>query len=305
MSKDSYTVSAEDEGTRIDRWIASHAGGASRAEVQRWLRDGRVRVGGHVVKQPAYRTRHGEEVEWEPPTLNLLTPASLPLHILYEDEDLLAVDKPPGLVVHPGAGTRGTPTLVEALLAARDLPASDDPSRPGIVHRLDKETSGVLVVAKTQAALASLRDQFARRAIEKTYLAVLGGVIVEDEGWIDAPIGRDPRAPRRMAVEAAGRRAETGFRVLRRGPAETVVLVTPKTGRTHQIRVHFRYIGHPVLGDALYGGPKADRLLLHAWTLSVTHPRSAERLAFESPPPAAVFDPADYGPARPSRRAAR
>jgi 23S rRNA pseudouridine1911/1915/1917 synthase len=204
---------------------------------------------------------------------------------VYEDEDIVALDKPADLVVHPGAGTRGTTTLVEALLATRNLPPSDDPARPGIVHRIDKETTGILVVAKTPRALESLKRQFAERRVEKAYLAWVAGTLDETEGAIDAPVGRDPHAPRRMAVVADGRPSQTEFAVLAREPKRTLLLVRPRTGRTHQIRVHFRYIGHPVVGDGLYGGPRAAGLMLHAWRLTVFHPATGERLTLEAQPP--------------------
>ncbi|MFC2078259.1 RluA family pseudouridine synthase, partial [Candidatus Bipolaricaulota bacterium] len=247
----------------------------------------------------------------EPPPL---APAPIPLPVLYEDAALIAIDKPVGLVVHPGAGTTET-TLVEGLLATRELPESDDPTRPGIVHRLDKATSGVIVVAKTSAALDSLKGQFAARVVAKSYLAVVIGVIEEDEGTIDAPVGRDPARPSRMTVHPRGRVAQTEFLVLQRREDRTLLLVTPRTGRTHQIRAHLRYVGHPVAGDETYGGAGATRrptastsdegsrgpgraadaaqgqsagsegrtrMLLHAWRLAVRHPETGEELRLEA-----------------------
>ncbi len=285
MERISRTIDAQDDGQRLDQFVTSVGAGLSRAEVQRQIRAGLVTVGGAPVRQPSRRLRAGDLVIWEPLEPEPLRPVAVPLDIVYEDDDLLAVNKPAGLVVHPGAGTAGTPTLVEGLLAARALPLSDDPTRPGIVHRIDKETSGILVVAKSDRALVSLKQQFAQRTVEKEYLAWVAGAFDESEGRIEAPVGRDPRAPRRMAVRSDGRDAETTFRVLATRGARSLLLVRPRTGRTHQIRVHLRYIGHPVVGDTLYGGPHAQALDLHAWRLTVRHPGSGARLTFEAPPP--------------------
>ena len=303
MEDISRIIGPDDEGRRLDQFLVAIDGQLSRAEVQRQIRDGRVAVSGRTVLQPSYRLRSGEEARWHPKAVAALHPQPLPLRVLYEDDDIVALDKPAGLIVHPGAGTAGATTLVEGLLATRDLPPSDDPVRPGIVHRIDKETTGVLVVAKTPQALDALKRQFAARTVEKQYLAWISGVLDEEEGRIEAPVGRDPRSPRRMTVLADGRPAETEFRVLARGANRTFVLIRPRTGRTHQIRVHFRYIGHPVIGDSLYGGPRAPALLLHAWTLSVQHPVSGERLTFAAPPPP-VFRREDYEPFFPSDTAA-
>jgi 23S rRNA pseudouridine1911/1915/1917 synthase len=272
------------EGQRLDQYLAQVGGGFSRSEIQRQIRAGRVSVGRRTIVQPSYRLRLGEKVSWSVHRPPDLTPAAIPLEVLYEDDDIVCISKPAGLVVHPGAGTR-EPTLVEALLAERELPTTDDPVRPGIVHRLDKETSGAIVVAKTPVALESLKKQFSDRTVRKLYLAEASGSITESEGLIDAPMGRDPSHPRRMAVQARGREAQTEFRVLDRLEASSLVLVRPRTGRTHQIRVHFKYIGHPIVGDAIYGGPPAPRLQLHAWRLEIDHPTRGERLRFEAPPP--------------------
>ena len=258
MERIESIADADAKGTRLDRFLASTRPDASRSAIQREIRDGNVRVADVVVRQPSYRLRGGETIVWrlrEPPSL---APRAIPIDIVYEDDALVVVDKPVGLVVHPGAGTNET-TLVEGLLATRDLPKSDDPARPGVVHRLDKPTSGVLVVAKTEAALESLKAQFAARSVAKTYLAVVVGTIDEDEGTIDAPVGRDPARPSRMAVLPTGRLAQTEFDVLRRLGNKTLVAAHPRTGRTHQLRVHFAYIGHPVVGDDTYAGRSTSR----------------------------------------------
>jgi 23S rRNA pseudouridine1911/1915/1917 synthase len=278
------TVEEADDKARLDRYLASVQPDISRTAIQRWIKEGRVTVAGEVAGRASLRVRTGDAVSWEIPEAPVLTPAPIPLRILYEDESLVALDKPVDLVVHPGAGT-DEPTLVEGLLAARDLPESDDPSRPGIVHRLDKGTSGVIVVAKTDAALADLQRQFAERVVAKTYVALVAGILEEDEGRIEAPIGRDPRRPSRMDVVPTGKPAETEFRVLERLSETTLVAASPRTGRTHQIRAHFRYIRHPVVGDDTYGGPPAERMLLHAWRLILHHPRTGEELRFEAPVP--------------------
>ena len=304
MERISRTIGPEDEGQRLDQFLVALDGRVSRAEVQRQIRDGLVSIADRPALQPSHRLRQGETVVWLPRSVAPLTPQPLPLDIVYEDDEVVAVNKPAGLVVHPGAGTTGTTTLVEGLLATRDLPPSDDPARPGIVHRIDKETTGILVVAKTPRAMASLQQQFADRVVEKSYLAWVVGTFSESDGCIDAPVGRDMRAPRRMTVCSDGRAAETEFRVLARRPNRTLVLVRPRTGRTHQIRVHFKYIGHSVVGDELYGGPPADGLLLHAWKLTIQHPATGARLTFEAPPPPA-FPREAYEAAFPSDRAAR
>jgi 23S rRNA pseudouridine1911/1915/1917 synthase len=221
--------------------------------------------------------------------------------------------------VHPGAGTEA-PTLVEGLLCDRQLPESDDPTRPGIVHRLDKDTSGVIVVAKTAAALTHLQNQFAARSVRKTYVAVVSGVLAEDEATIDAPVGRDPANPRKMSIQVRGKPAQTDIRVLERFDDSTLLVAYPHTGRTHQLRVHLVYIEHPVLGDSIYGssGPRDraragyrslrdqaqagdlvhgrgtdERLFLHAWRLTVEHPGTGELVTFEAPVPT-EFPEYDY-----------
>ncbi len=284
MKRIALITDSEHAGRRLDRFLADANPETSRSEVQRDIRAGRVSVSGEVTRQPSRRLRENDEVIWEIADRAPLTPQPIPLDILYEDDHLVVVDKPAGLVVHPGAGTE-SPTLVEGLLADRTLPPSDDPVRPGIVHRLDKETSGVILVAKTDAALAHLQRQFAARSVEKTYVAVVHGVIAEGEGAIDAPIGRDPAHPRRMSVRSQGRAARTDFRVLRRLHDSTLLLVRPHTGRTHQVRVHLQYIGRPVVGDPIYGDAKRRRLMLHAWRIRVQHPETGEDLRFEAPIP--------------------
>lgn len=281
--KKEFEVAREAAGVRLDRYLAEKLEGISRSQIQRAIRAGHVMIDGVATPQASRRLRPGEQVVWEIPFQPLFTPARIDLAILYEDEEIVVLDKPTGLVVHPGAGETGT-TLVEALLVDRALPVGDDPCRPGIVHRLDKETSGVIVVAKTSSALESLKRQFATRRVNKLYLTLVDGVILEEGGLIDAPIGRAPKRTSRMTIHPQGRAAQSEFLVLDQADKTTLLLVIPRTGRTHQIRIHFRYIGHPIVGDPVYsrGG---KRLMLHAWRIEFSHPATGQRIRFEAPVP--------------------
>jgi 23S rRNA pseudouridine1911/1915/1917 synthase len=236
------------------------------------------------------------------PAPSHLAPEPLPLTIVFEDQDLLVVNKPPHLVVHPGAGHRAG-TLLNALVAhCPELQDIGEVSRPGLVHRLDKDTSGLLVVAKTALAHAALVAQFQAHAITKAYQALVWGRLPEREGEIDREVGRHPTARQKMSVHARrGKRAVTFWRVLQEFPGPvSLVALTPQTGRTHQLRVHLASLGHPVLGDATYGGgvsrlaghpqlqalkPLVHRQLLHAWRLGITHPRTGEPMTWEAPLP--------------------
>ncbi len=296
MSATKLTFEADETtaGRRLDQVLSAHVPERSRTELKGLILSEQVGINGSIVARPAHRVCAGDVISIALPDAerDILSPRPLPvpIPILYEDDRFLVVNKPIDLIVHPGTGTTET-TMVEALLVDRSLPPSDDPARPGIVHRLDKETSGVLVVAKTAPALETLQQQFAARTVIKHYIAVVDGIIAEDEGLIDAPIGRDVRLRRRMAVQAAGRPAVTRFRVLDRLGDRTLLLVALDTGRTHQIRVHMRYIDHPVCGDGIYGRRHAtpgERLLLHAWRLEIASPDPADPQArrFEAPIPA-------------------
>ncbi len=295
-------VSAPDAGVRLDQYLAQSLGW-SRARLQKLVKSGLVLVNGEV-RPASYRVREGDTavVRVPEPTPSHLAPEALPLTILFEDRDLLVVNKPPGLVVHPGAGHR-TGTLLNALVHhCPDLKDIGEVSRPGLVHRLDKDTSGLLVVAKTSLAHASLVAQFQAHAITKRYQALVWGRLPEIEGEIDKEVGRHPTARQKMSVHARrGKRALTFWRVLQEFPGPlTLVELTPQTGRTHQLRVHMASEGHPVLGDSAYGGgvsrlaghpqlfglkPLVHRQLLHAWRLGVTHPRTGEPLTWETPLP--------------------
>jgi 23S rRNA pseudouridine1911/1915/1917 synthase len=276
----------------------SRASGLSRARVQDLIEGGSVLVDGHPQK-PRYAVRVGERVMLVVPdtTPLLLTPEPIPLDILYEDEHLVVVNKPAGLVVHPGAG-RTTGTLVHALLAhCRNLPGIGGVERPGIVHRLDRDTSGVMVVAKSETAHVSLCAQFKNRIVRKRYLALVHGDVPREAGRIEAAIGRREHDRKRMGVKReGGRTARTAYRVLRRFPGMSLVELSLETGRTHQIRVHLAHIGHPVVGDAAYGGrrerqsassggSRPGRQMLHAWRLGFRHPRTDSWLAFTASPP--------------------
>jgi 23S rRNA pseudouridine1911/1915/1917 synthase len=292
-----FTVEEPDAGRRLDVFLAQ-VSGLSRARVQDLIERGAVLVAGHPQK-PRHAVRTGERVTVAVPDLEplALTPEPIPLDILYEDEDLLVLNKPAGLVVHPGAG-RTTGTLVHALLAhCRDLPGIGGVERPGIVHRLDRETSGVMVIAKSDPAQVSLSAQFKNRVVRKRYLALVHGVMRHEAGRIDAAIGRRERDRKRMGVRArGGREACTTYRVLRRLPDMTLIEAGLETGRTHQIRVHLAHIGHPVVGDATYGGRRerrfagsdavrAERQMLHAWRLGFRHPRTDAWMEFTAPVP--------------------
>jgi len=214
-----------------------------------------------------------------------LVPQDVPLNVVYEDSVLIGVNKPSPMVVHPGPGhEKGT--LANALaFHYPDLPDIPDPARPGIVHRLDKDTSGVLAVARTKSAYESLKQQFKERQVEKVYLALVSGKFEEDSGLIDAPIGRSARDKTKMTVKLGGKDSRTRFRVLKEFEDRSLLEVRPLTGRTHQIRVHMDYIDHRIVGDSYYGGEPHERLMLHSRNLSVHHPETGEALTLTAPVP--------------------
>ncbi|MBA3963511.1 MAG: RluA family pseudouridine synthase [Chthoniobacterales bacterium] len=280
-------VTREHAGWRLDRFLAQALPQFSRARLQEWIRIGAVTWQGKKPR-PRETIRAGDVVRLVEPPLEAIADEAeaIPLHILFEDDDLLVVDKPAGLVVHPGAGNQ-THTLVNALLHhCTHLSGIGGKERPGIVHRLDKQTSGAMVVAKNDATHKELSRQFADREITKIYLTLVTGDFRRRHGTIDASIGRHPQHRKKMAVNLErGRTARTDYRVLETHGGVSLVECTLHSGRTHQIRVHLHHLGHPVLGDSLYGRNRqmsAPRQMLHSWKLGFTHPRTTERKLFEA-----------------------
>ena len=288
-------VPDSDAGLRLDVWLAKTDPRFSRSKWQRLIRGNRVRVQGRI-RPPDYTVRGGEVVSVQlppPEPAGELIPRAIPLDIVYEDADVIAVNKPPGLVVHPAPGHRDD-TLVNALLYhCRDLDFPGDTLRPGIVHRLDKDTSGILLVAKKERSLNSLASQFRNRRIRKTYLALVRGVPAPAQDIIRAPIGRHPRDRKRMSTwSPRGREAENRYSVLEDYHVAALLELELITGRTHQIRVHLASRGHPVLGDRQYGGRQlpgtdiqVERQMLHAFRLQFEHP-NGRVMTLEAPLPA-------------------
>jgi len=282
------TVPNEQAGLRLDRYLALALPQFSRSRLQALIRAGSVQLEGKTAR-PREIVRAGAVVSVTEPRLQpaVAKPEEIPLDILYEDIDLLVINKPPGLVVHPGAGNQAH-TLVNALLHhCLNLSGIGGEERPGIIHRLDKETSGCLVVAKTDAAHQDLARQFAERSVTKIYLALVSGKLRRPQGTIEAAIGRHPVQRKKMQVDVRrGRTAKTGYRVLQSSGAISLVECLLHSGRTHQIRVHLHHLGHPVIGDALYGKKGgAPRQMLHAWKLGFVHPRTGASIFFEAPVP--------------------
>ncbi len=281
-------VPNEQAGERLDRYLAAALPQFSRSRLQNLIRSGDVQLRGQAARTRE-TVRTGDVVRLtEPPLEEIEAQAEeIPLEILFEDADLLVLNKPPGLVVHPGAGNP-THTLVNALLHhCTSLSGIGGKQRPGIVHRLDKETSGCLLVAKNDAAHQDLSRQFAAREVKKIYLALVAGTLKKPRGTIEAAIGRHPVQRKKMAInQTRGRLAKTDYRVLQTGGGVSLLECAIHSGRTHQIRVHLQHLGHPVLGDALYGKKAtAPRQMLHAWKLGFTHPQARERLFLEAPIP--------------------
>jgi 23S rRNA pseudouridine1911/1915/1917 synthase len=289
---------------RLDIYLRGKFPAVSRGAIQRLIEEGHIQVNGRTVK-PTHTPRAGEQVQvhWPEARPAEAQPEQMALNVLFEDETLLVLNKPPGLVVHPAAGHEKH-TLVNALLhhCAGQLSGIGGVARPGIVHRLDKETSGCLVVAKNDDTHLALSTQFATRKVEKVYHAILCGELPRDQGEIRAAIARHPSHRKRMAVnDDVGREARTGYQVLERLREATLIEAVLHTGRTHQIRVHFQFIGFPLVGDDTYGnrqnqrlaelvGYAAPRQMLHAFRLAFIHPRTGKRMSFEAPRPEDFLD---------------
>ncbi len=284
-----YTV--HDDSIRLDAFL-SRESGISRSAVSRALEKAGALVNGVTRTKSGHELRTGDRVEFTPPEPEPLSveAADIPLDIVYEDAGFAVVNKPRGMVVHQASSYRANDTLVNALLfRLKDLSGVNGVIRPGIVHRLDKDTSGLIVVAKTDEAHRSLAEQIEKKTARRIYVAIADGNFREDSGTVDAPIGRNPRDRKKMAVVEKGRRAVTHYEVLERFGAYTLVRYELETGRTHQIRVHSAYIHHPVTGDALYGGSTAlfkDGQLLHAEKLILKNPATGEEMTFTAPLPA-------------------
>ena len=277
-----------DQTGRIDKVLTTLEPGITRSQLKNLINDGHVTVNGQAVK-PKYKVHAGDKISLvkpEPQSLEL-TPENIPLDIVYEDDDVIVVNKPQGMVVHPAPG-HPDHTLVNALLYHSPLSTINGTFRPGIVHRIDKDTSGLLMVAKNDLAHQSLAEQLRNKTNKREYLALVYGQIKEDEGTIDAPLGRNPQDRKKQAVVKGGRHAVTHFKVIKRYDNFTLVKCILETGRTHQIRVHMKYIGHPLVGDPLYGPRKVigkDGQFLHAALLGFKHPRTGKELVFEAPLP--------------------
>jgi 23S rRNA pseudouridine1911/1915/1917 synthase len=302
VTTEAAIIPDELDGTRLDRALGELFPHHSRSALARLVLADHVRVDGRVAPKPSQRINKGQRIEVDVPEV---TPAgvesqNLPLTILFDDADVVVVDKPPGLVVHPAAG-HADGTLVNALLFhVRDLSGIGGELRPGIVHRLDKDTSGVMIIAKNDEAHRKLTSDWNTERVRKEYVAVVYGTPSNDRGTIDAPIGRDPRDRKRMAVVAEGRRAITDYEVLERLRATSFLRCRLHTGRTHQIRVHMKHLGHPIVGDPVYSGPQwkgipekrlqnalssLTRQMLHAERITFAHPRTGESLTFAAPIP--------------------
>ena len=297
-------VDVSDSGKRLDLLVASRISGCSRSVAANLIRNGKIRVQGSA-KKPGYRAKTGDEIcgYIPPPEPVLFKPEPIPIDILYQDDDIIVVNKQPGIVVYPAPGHYGG-TLVNALLYhCPGLEGVGQELRPGIVHRLDKDTSGVMVIAKNSAAHHNLAEQFKSRRVKKKYLALVYGRMESDSGTVSLPIGRHPVHRKKMSTHSRkSRTAETTWRVRKRFALATLVELSLKTGRTHQIRVHCAAIKHPVVGDPVYGGRKAgksiaydlfrsvSRQMLHAWRLEFTHPANQKTLSFETPIPRDIGD---------------
>ena len=293
-----HIIDDENKNARIDKVVSGLNEEWSRNQVQDWIKEGHVEVNGKTVKAN-YKCSVGDKIVVnipEPEVLDII-PEEMNLEIYYEDSDVLVVNKPRGMVVHPAPG-HSSGTLVNGLMAhCKDLSGINGVMRPGIVHRIDKDTSGLLMVAKNDLAHEKLVEQLVNKTVTRKYKAIVHGVISHDHGTIDAPIGRDPKDRQSMTVVDNGKHAVTHFQVLERFKNYTYVECVLETGRTHQIRVHMKYIGYPLAGDPKYGPKKTlsiDGQALHAGILGFNHPRTGEYLEFEAPFPEEFSSLLDY-----------
>lgn len=285
-----WSVEPDDAKVRVDKYLSEQLNDVSRSQIQLWIEDGHVEINGNKVKTN-YKLSAGDAITVRIPEASVveIVPEDIPLDIYFEDRDVIVVNKPRGLVVHPAPG-HASGTLVNALMFhCQDLSGINGELRPGIVHRIDKDTSGLLMAAKNDLAHASLAAQLKEHSVTRKYLALVHGNVSHDQGTIDAPIGRD-QADRKMftVTERGSKHAVTHFQVVERFGDYTLVELKLETGRTHQIRVHMKFIGHPLVGDPLYGrskGLKMDGQALHAAILGFVHPRSGEYLEFSAPLP--------------------
>jgi 23S rRNA pseudouridine1911/1915/1917 synthase len=298
-----YLAEADDAGERLDVFLTRQMRDWSRSQVQRLIRSGLVRVGARLARKGGEEVQAGDVISVRGEREELAaTPEALPLSVAYEDEDLLVVNKPAGMAVHVGAGMKSG-TLVNALLHhVKTLSAAGGTGRPGIVHRLDKMTSGLVVVAKNDATHRQLAQQFKSRAVRKTYVLLVHGQVSGAQGKISKPVGRDPVRRTRMKVGGLRpREAVTRYEVIRRFPGFTLLEAHPETGRTHQLRVHFAALGHPIVGDTTYGAPgklhvggrevaTLSRTFLHAGSLEFQHPRRRGNVSFSAPLPRELTD---------------
>jgi 23S rRNA pseudouridine1911/1915/1917 synthase len=292
MQEKNCLIETECAGERLDVFLKDMEPDLSRTQIKELILEGKVKVNGQKAK-PHYRLKPGDVLNWQIPAVaqSSLRGENIPLIIVFEDKDIIVLNKPSGIVVHPGAGNREH-TLVNALLFhTRELSSISD-ERPGIVHRLDKETSGIMVIAKNNHSHLELAKQFKKHSIERRYIALVAGLIDFDEGVIDIPIKRHVLDRKKMSVSFTdeAKPAQTRYHVLKRYPQYCAVELFPQTGRTHQLRVHLNYLGHPVLGDSVYGKKASfSRLALHAKDLGFNHPSSGEFIKFSSPLPEAML----------------
>ncbi len=283
-----FEVSFEDESKRLDVFLKEKLPDLSRSRIQNLIKEGYILVNFQPSKA-SYKVKKGEKIKVVvPPDEEIeIKPKEVPFEILYEDEDIAVINKPSGVVVHPAPGHRDDTLVHGLLLKLKNLSGIGGKIRPGIVHRLDKDTSGIMLVAKNDFSHRNLVSAFKERLIEKKYIALIYGKITQKSGKIESFIGRHPVSRKKMAVLKEGKLAITLYEVLEVFSKASLVLARPVTGRTHQIRVHFSHIGHPVLGDPIYGGlkhniPKPPRLMLHAYEISFNHPRTLKKMEFRA-----------------------